>query len=71
MSVKGLTITGNTIELSTKYPTGSKLPSVDLDYCEDVIFKNNTYTGFTWPITLKKLDNCTNVEVKSNKGLSN
>ncbi|MDF7825763.1 right-handed parallel beta-helix repeat-containing protein [Pontiellaceae bacterium B12227] len=69
MSVKGLVISGNTIELSRDYPTGSGLPSVELDFCKDSIIENNTFTGFDWPIRIEQKDNCSNVSVKKNKGI--
>ncbi|SDE72716.1 Right handed beta helix region [Pricia antarctica] len=69
-SVKGLLIEGNTIDLSTDYPTGSKLPPISLDYCEDVTITKNTFNGFTWPLRIEQSDNNTMIHIKKNKGLS-
>ncbi len=69
LSVQGLTVTGNTVELSRDYPTGSKRASIELDYCEDVAITNNRFVGFDWPLRVDKEDNCTRVTVKNNKGL--
>ncbi len=70
-SVKGLLIEGNTIDLSTDYPTGSKLPPISLDYCEDVTITKNTFNGFTWPLRIEQSDNNTMIHIKKNKGLFN
>jgi hypothetical protein len=69
LSVKGLDLKGNTIELSNDYPTGSKLPSVDLNYCEDVNIKNNKFKNFTWSIKIEKNQKTTKVKVIGNKGM--
>lgn len=68
-SVKGLVLSGNTIEADRTYPNGSALPAIDLDYCKDSIVENNTFAGFGWPIRLEQKDNCVNISVKNNKGL--
>ncbi|WP_075590127.1 alpha-1,3-galactosidase-related protein [Labilibacter marinus] len=70
LTVKGLEVTGNVIEMDDKYPIGCDLPSVELDYCEDVNISNNKFVGFNWDTKLDVKDNCTNVKIKSNKGLS-
>ena len=69
-SVKGLTITGNTIELSTDYPAGSKRASIELDYCEDITIENNQFIGFDWPIRIASQNDTRNVRMEDNKGLS-
>lgn len=70
-SVKGLLIEGNTIDLSTDYPTGSNLPSISLDYCEDVTITKNTFSGFTWSLPIKQFDNNTMIHITKNKGAFN
>lgn len=69
-SVKGLKIEENTIELSKYYPTGSKKPAFEFDYCEDVFISKNSFKGFDWPIFIKKKDSDLNFKVKRNKGIS-
>lgn len=69
MSIRGLKINNNIVELSKKYPIGSKLPSIVLDYCEDVEIKNNNYKNFNFPIKIEKKKNSTVVNFKSNKGV--
>jgi hypothetical protein len=69
-TVKGLKVTGNVIRLSHDYPTGSDRASVELEYCEDVIFEGNTYTGFDWPVKIQSSENTTGLSVKNNKGIS-
>lgn len=70
LSIKGLTISKNTIELSKDYPTGSKLPAVSLDYCEDVVIEKNTFKKFDFPIKIDQKKNTTKVKIKKNKGLN-
>lgn len=69
-NVIGLKVEGNEVELSTKYPTGSKLPTVSLDYCENVSIQKNKFSDFSWPLKVEKSENSTSVVVKKNKGLS-
>lgn len=69
-NVIGLKVEGNEVELSNKYPTGSKLPAISLDYCEDVSIQKNEFKNFIWPINIEKTENSTIIEVKKNKGLS-
>lgn len=70
MSVSQLNIQGNRITFSTDYPEGSKLPSVDLIYCEDVSIKKNSFKNFSWPLVVKTSDDVSNLSVSKNKGLS-
>jgi hypothetical protein len=69
-SVKGLVLEGNVIELDGRYPSGSELPAVDLDYCKNVRVKNNHFTGFDFPIRLESRENTTGLLVKDNEGLA-
>ncbi|WP_343330711.1 right-handed parallel beta-helix repeat-containing protein [Polaribacter staleyi] len=69
MSVKGLNVSGNSIEISTDYPTGAKLPAIDLEYCEDVIIEKNQFKKFDFPIKATVKDNNSKVKIKKNKGL--
>lgn len=69
-SVKGLEVKGNRINLSKDYPTGSTLPSIALDYCEQIDIKRNKYTGFDWPMKVESSNKTTGVNQKNNKGLS-
>ena len=69
LSVKGLTITDNIIELSKDYPTGSKLPAISLDYCEDVVIENNQFKNFNFPIKIGQKENSIKVKVKRNRGV--
>lgn len=68
-SVKGLKVTGNTIELSEDYPTGSDLPSVELIYCDDVTIENNTFKGFAQTLQAKVSDDSANIRIQDNLGL--
>ncbi|NJB83543.1 alpha-1,3-galactosidase-related protein [Wenyingzhuangia aestuarii] len=69
-SVKGLYLKGNSITLSDdKYPIGSKLPSISLDYCEDVVIEKNKFKNFTWPLTIEQKKNSSKVKIKRNKGI--
>ncbi|MDO6737018.1 right-handed parallel beta-helix repeat-containing protein [Wenyingzhuangia sp. 2_MG-2023] len=68
-SVKGLYLEGNTIELSNKYPVGTELPSIVLDYCEDVVIEKNKFKNFNWPIKIDQKENSTDVIVKKNIGI--
>jgi len=70
MSVQGLTITGNTIELSKDYPTGSTRPSIELEYCEDVTIEHNRFLGFDWPIRIEQSSDTADVRLKNNQGLT-
>jgi hypothetical protein len=70
-SVQGLTVTGNTMEMSKDYPTGSERASIELDYCEDVVIADNQFIGFDWPIRLDTSKDTKNVQLKGNQGLSN
>ncbi len=70
LSVKGLEISGNSIELSSDYPTGAKEPSISLEYCEDISIKKNKFIGFTWPIKIETSENTTALRIKGNKGIS-
>ena len=69
LSVKGLTVTGNTIELSTAYPVGSTRPSIELDYCEDVTIENNAFTGFDGEMKIEQSDS-SDVDITANIGLT-
>jgi len=69
LSIKGLYIEGNTIEISNTYPNGCNKPSINLNYCEDVSIKNNKYKGFTWPIKIEEQENTSSVIIKKNKGI--
>lgn len=68
-TVQGLTVTGNTVELSNDYPTGSTRPAIELDYCDDVTIADNSFTGFDWPIRVESVNNTTNLKVRNNQGL--
>jgi hypothetical protein len=68
-SVKGLVLSGNTVELSSDYPGGLELPSIDLDYCKDAVIENNEFIGFDKPQRIEQKENCTNVTIAKNKGL--
>lgn len=68
-SVKGLYFRNNVIELSNTYPVGSKLPSISLNYCEDVVIEKNKFKNFTWPLTIHQEDNNSQIKIKRNKGI--
>lgn len=69
LSVNGLIIEGNQIEMSTDYPTGSKLPAISLDYCEDVLLKKNQFKNFDFSIKIDQKKNSTEVKLMQNKGI--
>ncbi|SMP69006.1 Right handed beta helix region [Neorhodopirellula lusitana] len=70
VSVKGLVLSGNVIELSEDYPTGSELPSIELDHCKQVTIQDNQFIGFDWPLRVKQSVDNTEVVIKNNQGLS-
>ncbi|WP_422080902.1 right-handed parallel beta-helix repeat-containing protein [Ulvibacterium sp.] len=70
ISVKGLDIKNNTIELSRTYPTGLQRTALAFEYCEAVTIEKNEFKGFDWPITIDKKDSAVNFTVKKNKGIS-
>lgn len=70
LSVQGLEVTGNIVELSRDYPTGSERASIELDYCEDVTIANNRFIGFDWPMRVTRSANTKNVTILNNQGLS-
>ena len=67
-SVKGLVIEENIIELSKTYPTEDNNLGITLEYCRDVIIKNNEWKGFNTPSEIL-IDNISkNIITKNNKG---
>jgi len=68
VSVQGLNITDNKIELSTDYPVTDEGPAIVLEYCDDVSIANNSATGFDRSLTITASADVTNVESKDNKG---
>jgi hypothetical protein len=69
-SLEGLTVAGNTIELSTDYPTGSDRASIELEYCEGVTIEGNQFTRFDWPIRIESSEDTEDLKLRSNPGLS-
>jgi len=69
-SVKGLNISGNQLEFSQDYPKDTKLPSIDLYYCDDVRINNNGATGFDDSLIVQQSDDTTNVRLSGNKGIA-
>ena len=69
MSVKGLNVSDNIIEMRDDYPTGSILPAIDLEFCEDVVIEKNQFKKFNFSITSAIKDNNSKVKIKKNKGL--
>ncbi len=70
LSVEGLEVSGNEIEMSKDYPNGSPTAAIELKYCEDVAIKNNTFSNFNFPIGVDQADDCEDIRIKNNKGLS-
>jgi polygalacturonase len=70
LSVEGLEISGNIIEMSKDYPNGSETASIELEYCEDVTIENNQFRGFAFPVRVDQADDCKNVQIRKNKGLN-
>ncbi|GAA3617332.1 right-handed parallel beta-helix repeat-containing protein [Flavivirga amylovorans] len=69
-SVKGLVLKGNEIILDDTYPTGAQKTPLVFDYCENVSLEKNKFSGFSWPITIEKVDSDTNFKLKKNEGVS-
>lgn len=67
-SVSGLTIADNKIEFSKDYPEISDIPSIDLEYCDDVTIKNNSASQFAAELQIKQSDDSTNVKIENNTG---
>jgi len=67
-SVKGLKIANNKMEFSSKYPNAEEGPSIILEYCDDVIIKNNTATGFDRKVGITQSKDSSKVKIKQNKG---
>ncbi len=66
-SVKGLNISGNTIEFSKDYPAADEGPAVVLEYCDDVTVENNKAKGFK-TLTITASADTSNVRVGGNGG---
>lgn len=69
-SVKGLVLSGNIIELDEKYPEGTELPAVDLDFCSNVQVENNRVDGVDIPVRLEGEGKTTGLVLNNNSGLS-
>ena len=69
LSVKGLTVTGNTIERSTFYPSKKALAGIDIKYGEDVLIEKNEFIGFEKLIDLKYSSDSEDIRIKNNEGL--
>lgn len=69
-SVKGLTITDNTMTFSTDYPRASEGPAIALQYCDKVTIKNNKATGFDRPVMIESSSDSTNLNIQKNDGFS-
>ena len=67
-SVSGLTIADNKIAFSKDYPEISDIPSVDLEYCDNVVIKNNSASGFTGELQVEQSSDSTNVQIENNTG---
>ncbi|NNE00738.1 MAG: right-handed parallel beta-helix repeat-containing protein [Pirellulaceae bacterium] len=68
-SVKGLTISGNTIEFSTGYPAVDEGAAIALEYCDDVTIHDNQVVGFDRGLTIKTSSDTSRVKIKNNTGL--
>ncbi len=68
-SVQGLNISRNTVEISKDYPEVDEGPAVALEYCSDVIVKNNTIKGFDHPEIIAPSHDTTALVVEGNEGL--
>lgn len=67
-SVKGLKITGNTLEKSTDYPPASEFPAIHLLYCDDVTISKNRSKGFDLPSIIQSSEDTTGVATGNNEG---
>jgi hypothetical protein len=63
-SIKGLNITGNTMEFSTDYPPMAQFPSIKLQYCDAVTIENNKTKGFDRPAIIARSSDTTNVVIE-------
>lgn len=67
-SVKGLNISGNTLEFSTDYPAAADSPAIDLRYCDAVTIQGNKAKGFKSDSAIAQSDDTTNVKIGKNSG---
>jgi len=67
-SVKGLNISGNTMEFSTDYPPIADYPAINLLYCDTVTIKDNKAKGLDRPAIITRSSDTTNVEICQNDG---
>ncbi|WP_226912985.1 right-handed parallel beta-helix repeat-containing protein [Flavicella marina] len=70
LSVHGLLVKDNTIELNKKYPAGQQSDAIQLEYVENVKIEKNKFKGFSWPIIVAQKGENTNLSIKRNKGVS-
>ncbi len=67
-SVKGLKLSGNTVEFSSDYPQAEEGDAIVLEYCDNVAIKGNTFNGFDRSATIRSSPDTTNVEIDNNEG---
>ncbi|WP_236624917.1 sulfatase-like hydrolase/transferase [Rhodopirellula sp. SWK7] len=68
-SVKGLNISGNTIEFSNDYPPVDVGDAIVLEYCDDVTIRDNKVLGFDQELTVDASSDTTNLSIENNVGL--
>ena len=67
-SVRGLNITGNTVELSTDYPAVSEGAAIVLEYCDEVTLENNEAKGFGRTLAITRSADTADIEIHGNDG---
>ena len=67
-SVKGLNISGNTVEFGKDYPEVDEGPSIVLEYCADVVLEDNKVKGFDRPAIISQSTDSTEVVIGKNDG---
>lgn len=67
-SVRGLNITGNTVELSTDYPAVSEGAAIVLEYCDEVTIENNEAKGFGRTLAITRSADTADIEIHGNDG---
>lgn len=68
-SVQGLIISGNTIELSKDYPRTEEGPAIALEYCDDVVIKDNTSIGFK-ALSIESSNDVQQIQFENNEGFT-
>jgi hypothetical protein len=67
-SVENLTIAGNRMELSTDYPVSTPEASVLLEYCREVVIRENAASGLDSPLKVNASQDSESIRLEKNIG---